>query len=71
MEYISYDLSYSFWQFLVATSALASLQRNEGQNETAGSPSRNETLLIVFLNMDMDNTGGKDHDENHAFTLVT
>ena len=43
---LSHNLSYPFWQVLVPTSALASLQRKlEISNEAAGSPDNNEKCL--------------------------
>ena len=47
---LGHNLSYPFWQVLVTTSALGSLQRKrEISNEAAGSPGRNEKCLLLNI----------------------
>ena len=76
---LSHNLSYSFWQVLVATSALASLQRKrEISNEAAGSPGSNEKCLELNIADRVLKHGcviaheevEEDHDDNlHNFLL--
>ena len=55
---LSHNLSHSFWQVLVVTSALASLQRNEEyqtrQKEDLAGMKDLCNIAGLFLNMDVE-----------------